>query len=112
MNFEVPRIFAARPRTAAGFSSTNTCGKSTIVALQFSVPPPLFVIWMDCTAGIAPPAVYANCRLEGATAIEAAKAVMMLIESDTDDDNCTYIVAKPGMVKSGMFAGKKATEID
>ena len=28
-----------------------------VVALQLSVPPPLFVTWIDCAAGIAPPTV-------------------------------------------------------
>jgi hypothetical protein len=39
------------------------------VAVQASVPLPLFAIWIDSAEGVVPPAVYANCRLAGVTAI-------------------------------------------
>jgi hypothetical protein len=61
-----------------------------VVALQLSVPPPLFVIWMDCAAGIVPPTVQANWKLAGVTTMVGDKeAAMMLMESHADDDNST-----------------------
>jgi|ERR1700691_130911 len=63
---------------------------SLVLALQLSVPPPPFVIWMDCAEGVVPPTVKAYCRLVGATAtVETGAAVMMLMESHADDDSST-----------------------
>jgi hypothetical protein len=53
------------------------------LALQSSVPAPPLVIWIDCDAGDAPPAVALNARLAGAAAMVAVgETRKMVMESD------------------------------
>ena len=47
------------------------------VEVQESVPVPALAICIDCDAGSAPPAVYANCKLDGVTPMEDAPATII-----------------------------------
>jgi len=58
------------------------------------VPVPLLEIWIGCAAGTVPPAVYANCKLAGITAmVEGAATMIPMVSSPVDAT--TWRVSRP-----------------
>ena len=66
---EIDNVDVAVPDVGDTFNQVVPDDEVLADAVQASVPLPLFVIWMDCAEGTAPPRVYANCSVPGVTAI-------------------------------------------
>ena len=55
----------------------DTLSHAALLTVAVQLPP--FVISTDCDAGAGPPAVAANCRLDGETAIVAGTGTMIVV---------------------------------